>query len=79
MEIRPKNLLEALGFDFKGLSEDERAMQQLLVEEYKKKTKEFWDDILKGPAVISDEEARAMEETISRIRKEYGFRDKKWH
>jgi len=50
-----------------------------MVEEYKKKTKEFWDDILKGPAVISDEEARAMEETISRIRKEYGFRDKKWH
>ena len=50
-----------------------------MVEEYKKKTNEFWDDILKGPAVISDEEARAMEETISRIRKEYGFRDKKWH
>ena len=48
-----------------------------MVEEYKKKTKEFWDDILKGSAVISDEEA--MEETISRIRKEYGFRDKKWH
>lgn len=49
-----------------------------MVMEYKKKTKEFWEDILKGPAVISDEEARAMQETISRIRREYGFRDKKW-
>ena len=50
-----------------------------MVDEYKRKTREFWEDILKGPAVISEEEARAMEETISRTRKEYGFRDKKWH
>ena len=50
-----------------------------MVKGYKEKTKEFWEDILKGPAVISDKEAMAMEETISRIRKEYGFRDKRWH
>ena len=42
----------------------------------KKNVKEFWDDILKGPAMISDEEARAMEETVKKIRKEYGFRKK---
>lgn len=43
----------------------------------KKKTKEFWDYILNHEKVISDEEAEAMEETIKKVRKEYGFRDKK--
>lgn len=36
---RPENLLEALGIDFKGLSEEERAMKTLLIEEYKKRGK----------------------------------------
>lgn len=33
---RPHNLLEAVGIDFKSLSEEERAMKKLLIEEYKK-------------------------------------------
>ena len=45
-----------------------------MVEDYKKKSERFWDGILKGPAVLSKEEADAMLETVKRIRKEYGFR-----
>lgn len=33
---RPDNLLEAVGINFKDLSQEERAMKELLVEEYKK-------------------------------------------
>ena len=40
------------------------------------KTKGIWDYILNHKKVLSDEEAEAMEETIKKIRKEYGFRDK---
>ena len=43
----------------------------------KNKTKKFWDEIVKGPAVISDEEAKAMEEAVKKVRKEYGFRNKR--
>ena len=45
-----------------------------MVEDYKKKGKDFWDEILKGPHVLSKEEADAMLKTIRDIRKEYGFR-----
>lgn len=78
-----KDVDEGAWLEFKSIAaRNKMKMGKLfedMVEEYKKKTKEFWDDILKGPAVISNEEARAMEETASGIRKEYGFRDKKWH
>lgn len=47
-----------------------------MLEEYKKKTEEFWDDVLKGPPLLSEEEADAMEETVKKVRKEYGFRNK---
>ena len=48
-----------------------------MVEEYREKSKSFWDDILKGPPRLSKEEADAMMETARRIRKEYGFRSLK--
>ena len=44
---RPENLLEALGIDYKALTEDERTMQKLLVERYKEEGKSFIDEIKK--------------------------------
>lgn len=44
-----------------------------MVEEYKK-SKNFWDEILRGPAILSKEEADSMLHTVKKIRKEYGFR-----
>ena len=46
-----------------------------MVEEYKK-SKNFWDEILRGPAILSKEDADAMLNTVKKIRKEYGFRSK---
>ena len=45
-----------------------------MIEEYKEKSKDFWDGILKGPHVLSKEEADSMLDTVKNIRKEYGFR-----
>jgi len=43
---RPKDLVKTLfGVDYKGLSEEERAMQKLLVEEYKKHQKNLLDEV----------------------------------
>lgn len=48
-----------------------------IIEEYEEKGKNFWDEILKGPPVLSKEEANAMMEASRKIRKDYGFRDLK--
>ena len=45
--IRPDNLLKALGLDFEGLSEDERAMRTLLSEEYKKQQRNLMVEVKK--------------------------------
>ena len=44
---RPENLLESLGVDFKGLNEEERTMQKLLVEKYKKSHKNLLIEVQK--------------------------------
>lgn len=44
---RPANVLESLGVDVKGLSEEEREMQTLLVEEYKKTQKNLLTSVKK--------------------------------
>jgi len=44
---RPDNLLEAIGINFKGLSEEERAMKTLLLEEYKKRKKYLGPEVKK--------------------------------
>lgn len=43
--IRPDNLLKAMGIDFKGLDDEEREMQKLLVESYREKGKSFLEEI----------------------------------
>lgn len=42
---RPEKLLESSGKYFKGLSDEEREMQKLLVEEYKKRQMNFLDEV----------------------------------
>lgn len=68
--IRPDNLLEAIGIDFKGLSEDERAMQKLLVEEYKKQKKSLMDEVKKWreihPEATLSDSIRALYEELEK-------------
>ena len=42
---RPENLLEALGINFKKLTEEERTMQTLLLEAYKKNGKILFTEV----------------------------------
>jgi hypothetical protein len=38
------------------------------------KRRNFWDNILKGPPILSDEEAEDMIKFVKELRKEKGFR-----
>ena len=44
---RPADLLKSVGIDYKGLSEEERAMQKLLLEDYKRRGIVFVDEVKK--------------------------------
>ncbi len=46
-----------------------------MVEEYEKKTEEFWDEILSGERRISDKDAEDMHKSVKELRKERGFRN----
>jgi len=78
-----KNVNEEAWLEFKSIAaKNKMKMGKLfedMVEEYKKKTKEFWNDILKGPPLLSEEEAKGMEKTVKGLREEYGFRKIRWH
>ena len=47
---------------------------KLMVEEYERKSKKFWAAILLENKILSDIEAEDLKKSISKIRKEYGFR-----
>ena len=74
-----KGVDEETWSEFKSLAAKDKVKMGRLFEkmvvEYKKKSNEFWSDILKGPRIISDGEAKIMEEAAKKIRKEYGFRN----
>jgi len=74
-----KDVDEEAWFEFKSIAaKNNMKMGKLfekMVEEYKKKSKRFWDEILKGEPILSKEEADSMMETVTKLRKEYGFRD----
>lgn len=67
---RPENLLETLGINFKGLSEDEQAMQRLLIEEYKKQPKNFLEEVKKWredhPKATLGDSIRALYEELEK-------------
>ena len=73
-----KDVNEEDWLEFKSIAARNKIKMGMLfsrmVEEYKEKSKSFWDGILKGPPSISREEAGAILETVKNIRKEYGFR-----
>ena len=67
---RPENLLKSLGINFSGLSEDERAMQKLLVEEYKKQQKNLLTEVKKWredhPEATLGDSIRALYEELEK-------------
>lgn len=73
-----KDVDEEVWLEFKSIAvRNKMKMGKLfgrMVEDYKEKGRHFWDELLKGPAMLSKEEADTMLDTVKRIRKEYGFR-----
>ena len=47
-----------------------------MVKKMSAKNKAFWDSILYGEKILSDEEAEEFMESIAWIRKEHGYRDR---
>ena len=56
--------------EFKSLAAKDSVKMGKLFEKmvvgYKKKSSEFWADILRGPKIISDAETEAMEKTVKK-------------
>ena len=46
-----------------------------MVKKMSAKNKAFWDSILNGEKILSDEDVKEMKKDIAWIRKEPGFRD----
>jgi len=47
---------------------------KMMINEFRKKSNEFWDKILKGERNLSDDEAEEIMKIVSESRKERGFR-----
>ena len=67
---RPENLLESLDIDYRGLSEEERAMKGLLIEEYKKRKKGLLVEVRKWrenhPEATLSDSIRALYQEIEK-------------
>jgi hypothetical protein len=48
---------------------------KIMINEFEKNNKRFWDDILYGEKLMSDKEAEEMFESTKKIRNEKGFRE----
>jgi hypothetical protein len=46
----------------------------MMVENYKRKSSESWDQILNGKKTLSESEATILEKTTKELRKEKGWR-----
>jgi hypothetical protein len=67
---RPENLLKAFGIDFKGLTEEERAMKSLLIEQFRKSQKSLGVEVKKWreahPEATLGDSIRALYPEIER-------------
>ena len=73
-----KDVDEEAWLEFKSIAAKNKMKMgkafEKMVEDYKVKSGSFWDDMLKGPPMLSKEEASEMLEIVKKLRKEYGFR-----
>ncbi len=73
-----KNVDENTWAEFKSLAAKNQVklgmLFKTLVEEHERNSVAFWEDILGGEKILSDNEAEELQEVVHRLRKEYGFR-----
>ena len=65
--------------DFKSLAAKSKMKNgkffEMLVEGYKKRRDDVWDEILNPGKILSGNEAKDIEETVKKLRAERGFMD----
>jgi len=64
---------------FKNLAENNKInmsiLLRIMVNEFEKSNKKFWDEILNGDKLLNDKEADEMRKITREFRKERGFRE----
>ncbi len=79
MEIRSiKGVGEEKWMEFKSLAAKKKVslgeLFGIMLSDYSKRSELVWNRILSGEKILSDSEALELEKTITKIRKEKGFR-----
>lgn len=80
MEVRCIKGVDAKTWmEFKSLAVKNNLKMSLLLKvmlnEFEKRSEDFWNDILNGEKNLSNNEAKGMVEVINESRKERGFRE----
>jgi len=74
-----KDIDEETWKEFKSLAAKNNlkmaALLKILIKNFEKNNKDFWENILNNEKVLSDREADDMEKIINNNRKEEGFRN----
>jgi len=79
MEVKTiKGIDEDTWADFKSIAAKNKVktgeMFKMMLKEYKKKSEDIWNKILKHKPILTKRECEAMEITIKELRKEQGWR-----
>ncbi|OIO41307.1 hypothetical protein COU56_02335 [Candidatus Pacearchaeota archaeon CG10_big_fil_rev_8_21_14_0_10_31_9] len=80
MEIKTiKNVDEETWREFKVIAAKNNvkmsALLKMMIKEFEKNNKNFWNEILNGEKLMTDREAEEMKRITANIRKEKGFRE----
>ena len=80
MEVKTiKNVDEETWREFKTLAVKNNvkmsSLLRIMIKEFEKNNKDFWDEILNGEKLMSDKEAEEMKVITMKLRKERGFRE----
>ncbi|MBS3066331.1 hypothetical protein J4205_00775 [Candidatus Pacearchaeota archaeon] len=80
MEIRSiKNVDEETWREFKAIAAKNNvkmsSLLKIMIKEFEKNSKDFWNEILNGEKLMSDKEAEEMKILTIKLRKEKGFRE----
>ncbi len=73
-----KGVEEEVWAEFRSLAAKNRMKTgqffEKVIRSYKQDTDDFWNTVLKGEKIISEEEAKSIEMSIKKMRKERGWR-----
>jgi len=80
MEVKTiKDVDEETWREFKAIAAKNNvkmsSLLKIMIKEFEKNSKDFWNEILNGEKLMSDKEAEEMKILTIKLRKEKGFRE----